>query len=65
MSRSASESSRCVVPACGMQVPPLQSSVKPATGIDDGPVTLEFAMFAKSTWNFQRKRLVEVPSDTK
>jgi len=54
MRRSASESSFCVVPACGTHVPPLQSSVKPATGIALGPVTVEFAMFAKSTWNFQR-----------
>src|SRR5216684_8894189 len=34
-----------------MQAPPLQASVKAATGILIGPVNVELAVFAKSTWN--------------
>src|SRR5216683_569957 len=41
MRRSASESSRFDVPGCWMQVPPLQASVKAATGTLMGPVSVE------------------------
>jgi hypothetical protein len=65
MRRSASESTFWVVPICGMHVPPLQTSVNPATPIEVGPASVELPAFAKSTWNFQRLTLVDVPSDTK
>src|SRR5438445_12764664 len=52
MSRSASESSCCVVPLCGMQVPPPQAALKAPTGMLMGPVRLALAGLAKSTWNF-------------
>src|SRR6266478_925971 len=51
ISRSASESSCCVVPGCGTQVPPLHSGLNAATLITVGPVKVEFAGVAKSTWN--------------
>ncbi len=54
MSRSASESSCCVVPGCGMQVPPPQAGVKAAPVIFVGPVRVELAGLVQSTWNFQR-----------
>ena len=56
MSRSARESSLWVVPGWVMQVPPLQASVKGAPLILTGPVRLEAAGLAQSTWNFQRFR---------
>src|SRR5262249_44970034 len=52
--RSPSESSDSLVPGCGMQLPPLQASVKAATDTLVGPENDELAGFAKSTWNFQR-----------
>ena len=54
MSRSASESSFCVVPLCGMQVPPLHASVKAAVASAVGPVRVVFAGVTQSTWNFQK-----------
>ena len=54
MSRSASESSRCVVLGWGMQVPPPQAGEKAAVVILVGPVKVELAVLAQSTWNFQR-----------
>src|SRR6266568_8558926 len=54
MSRSASESSRCRVLGCGMHVPPLQAGVNAATGMLVGPLKVDWAGVAKSTWNFQR-----------
>jgi len=48
-----------------MQVLPRQSSVKPATTIEVGPTSVELFAFTKSTWNFQRLRLVDVPSERK
>src|SRR5438093_12829893 len=54
ISRSASELSLCDVPGCGMQAsPPLQAGVKAAVGIDVGPLSVEFAGVAQSTWNAQ------------
>src|SRR2546421_12018808 len=53
MSRSASESSWLLVPPCAMQVPPLQAVEKDGTATEL-PANVEFAEFAKSTWNFQR-----------
>src|SRR5437588_8682190 len=56
-SRSASESSWFVVPACGMHVPPpLQAGENEATGIEVGPVSVEFVGVVQSTWNFQSCR---------
>src|SRR5690242_13481050 len=40
-----------------MQVPPPHAAEKPATEIVVGPVSAVFAVFAQSTWNFQRRRL--------
>ena len=55
MSRSARESSFCVVPGCGMHVPPpLHAALSEATGIDVGPVNDELVGVFQSTWNFQR-----------
>src|SRR3954453_7282522 len=55
ISRSASESSFCVTPGCGMQVPPpLHAALNGATAIDVGPVKVVLAEFDQSTWNFQR-----------
>src|SRR5258708_383989 len=46
-----------------MQVPPPpQAALKAATGILVGPLKVEFAGVAKSTWNFQRSREVELLS---
>ena len=56
MSRSASESSRCVVLGCGMQVPPPQAGEKAAVAIFVGPVRVELAALTQSTWNFHRFR---------
>src|SRR5229473_3944466 len=53
MRRSASESSRFDVPGCWMQVPPLQASVKAATGTLMGPVRVEFAGVVQLTENRQ------------
>ena len=54
MSRSASESSLCVVLGWVTQVPPLHASVKAAPATWVGPVNVELAGLAQSTWNFQR-----------
>src|SRR5262245_52539250 len=54
MSRSPSESSFCWVPPCGTQTPPLQALVNAVTGMLVGPVNVELAGVAQSTWNFQR-----------
>src|SRR5689334_10579220 len=59
MSRSASESSFCVTPGCGMHVPPLHAGLNESTGIDKGPVNVEFPAFAQSTWNCQRLSALE------
>src|SRR3954470_7386956 len=58
ISRSASESSCCVVPDCGMHVPPPQAGENDATGIVAGPVNVVLAGVAQSTWNFQSNRLL-------
>ncbi len=63
MRRSASESSCWLVPAWGMQVPPLHASVKAATGTSVGPVKVELAGVVQSTWNFHTPRLL-VPKAT-
>src|SRR5437868_13463856 len=65
MSRSASESSCCVVPACGMHAPPLHAGENDATGIEVGPESVVFAGFAQSTWNFQSWRLLVAKLRTK
>src|SRR5262249_33213091 len=57
MSRSASESSCCVVPGWGTQVPPLHNGVKAATGIVVGPVSVEADGVVKFTWNLNKLRL--------
>ncbi len=62
MNRSASESSSWVVAGWVMQVPPLQASVKAVTGIETGPVKVELAGVAQSTWNFQRLRPLRLTS---
>src|SRR3954452_23973492 len=54
MSRSPSESSCCVVPACGTHVPPAHAGANGATGIWAAAVIVVFAVFAQSTWNFQK-----------
>src|SRR5258708_38252015 len=64
MRRSASESSCVVVPDCGMQVPPPQSVENAATGMTVGPVKVELAGVAKSTWNLKRFRLLD-PKNTR
>src|SRR5260221_14603968 len=64
MRRSASESSCVVVPDCGMQVPPPQSVENAATGMTVGPVKVELAGVAKSTWNLKRIRLLD-PKNTR
>src|SRR5262249_41281364 len=51
--RSGGESSLLVVPGWVTQVPPLHSAVYAATAIAVGPVNVELAGVAKSTWNFQ------------
>src|SRR5205807_1699792 len=56
--RSASESSCCVVPLWGMQVPPLQASAKAGTVISVGPEKVELAGVVQSTWNFHSARWV-------
>src|SRR5262245_62500940 len=54
ISRSASESSRWLVPACGMHVPPpLHAGENDATGTSAGPVKVVFVGVAQSTWNVQ------------
>src|SRR5438105_11323884 len=53
MSRSASESSWFVVPGWAMHVPPLHARVNAGT-VTELETSVEFAEFAKSTWNFQR-----------
>src|SRR5262249_39027842 len=50
---SASESSRWLVPGCGIQVPPRQASEKAAVGRTVGPVNVLLAGVVQSTWNFQ------------
>src|SRR5947207_7262179 len=37
-----------------MQAPPLQARLNAATGMFAGPVSVVLALFAQSTWNFQR-----------
>src|SRR5258708_8409156 len=64
MRQAASESSCVVVPDCGMQVPPPQSVEKAATGMTVGPVKVELAGVAKSTWNLKRFRLLD-PKNTR
>src|ERR1051325_10629918 len=54
--RSASESSCCDVPGCGMHVPPPHARLNDATEIAVGPVNVVLAVFAKSAWNFQTLR---------
>src|SRR5262249_30435341 len=57
ISRSASESSCCVVPDCGMHVPPPpHAGENAATGIVVGPVSVEFAGVAQSVWNLHSSR---------
>jgi hypothetical protein len=63
MSRSASESSFCVVPDCGIQVPPPHAGENAATEIVVGPVSVVFVVVVQSTWNFQSCRLF-VPKPT-
>src|SRR5438067_5725411 len=53
MSRSARESSWFVVPGWAMQVPPLHAVVNAGTATEV-EASVEFAEFAKSTWNVQR-----------
>src|ERR1700722_7178484 len=65
MRRSPSESSFCVVPGCGMQIPPPQARVFAFTGIVNGPLNVDFAVFVKSTWKRYRCREVEVERSTK
>src|SRR5262249_19178949 len=63
--RSASESSSCVVPDCGMHwPPPLHAGENAATGIVVGPVSVEFAGVVQSVWKRQRRRLF-VPKATR
>src|SRR5713101_9127643 len=42
-----------------------QISVKGATGIRTGPVNVDLAGFAKSTWNWKMLRSLESPISTK
>ena len=49
MTRSASESSLCVVPDCGIQVPPLHALEYEATVRLAGPVKVEFDGVVQST----------------
>ena len=65
ISRSASESSRCVVPAWGMHVPPPHASPYDATVRLDAGENVELAGVVQSTWNFQVTRLLVVPSATR
>src|SRR3712207_3353970 len=53
--RSASESSFCVVPDCGMHVPPLHASLKAATASVLGPVIVELAGVVQSVCIFQTR----------
>ncbi len=53
MTRSASESSCCEVPACGMHVPPLHASEYAAVARVVGPVSVVLAGVVQSTWNVQ------------
>src|SRR5947209_3439809 len=53
MTRSPSESSFCAVPACAMHAPPPQACEYAAVASVVGPVKVEFAEFAKSTWKRQ------------
>jgi hypothetical protein len=48
-----------------MQVPPLHARAYDATVRLVGPVNVEFEGVVQSTWNFQERRLVEVPSATR
>src|SRR3982074_1882786 len=64
ISRSARESSLCVVPDCGMQVPPAQASAYDATPRLIGPLNVELDGVVQSTWYFQVARLDVVPSAT-
>src|SRR5947208_15042990 len=52
--RSPSESSFSFVPDCCTHAPPPHASLNGATAIFVGPLNVEFPVFAKSTWNFQR-----------
>src|SRR5215469_14388640 len=52
--RSPNESKFALVPGCGIQALPPQASAKGATAMLVGPVKVEFAGVAKSTWNFHR-----------
>src|SRR5581483_1466 len=60
--RSPSESKGFVVDGCGTHTPPLQSGVNEATAKLVGPVNVEFAGVAKSTWNFHIRRALVVKS---
>ena len=42
------------MPGCGMQVPPPHAGVKGAAEIFVGPVSVELAELAQSTWNLHR-----------
>src|SRR5689334_19002768 len=58
MTRSESESRVCGMPPCGMQVPDApQAVVYAATVSVPGPVNVELAGVAQSTWNFQNARV--------
>src|SRR5437870_7819064 len=58
MSLSASESSLVELPGCEMSAP----RVNGVTGIEVGPVSVEFAGVFQSTWNFQKFRFEVVAS---
>src|SRR5258708_27112573 len=64
MRQAASESSCGVVRDWGVQVAPPQSVEKAATGMTVGPVKVELAGVAKSTWNLKRFRLLD-PKNTR
>ena len=54
-----------MVPACGMHVNPPQASLKELTGIEVGPVKVEFDGVAKSTWNLKRPSALVLESSIK
>src|SRR6266516_4780925 len=62
MRRSARLSSFCRVPVWGTQAPPPHAGVNPATEMVLGPVNVEFAGVAKSTWNRHARRAFDPKS---
>ena len=54
MRRSPSDSSCWCTPGCSTQLPPPQAGVKALTAMLVGPLSVVFALFAQSTWNFHR-----------